>query len=456
MNIVDLFGNKIDINVVEKPEQDLANHYICENDIVLELGARYGSVSCIINSKLNNKTNQVVVEPDDRVWDALEYNKKNNDCAFHIVKGFISRKKLDLTNLDVCLGGYGSTFTENPESSIPSYSLDEIKRKYALDFNVLVADCEGFLEVFFDENPEFYDQLRLLIYESDYPDKCNYDKIKKTLLERGFQSILEGPQNVWIKPVHTMDSILSCPAFVIHLPRCKDRLPYVKEQLQRSGYTNITVYNAVDGSQPSDVEEALRLFHSPKLDNIKPGAIGCLLTHMKMLNHIIEQHIPMATIFEDDIHFHPDWNHLSKRYYSLTPSDYEIVFIGNQLDHPTSLSEITTEYSYCTHAYMVTLEGAKKMLNTILHYNLGNGLCEIDCILKNVRDKNKSEGISQPFVLYSWNGTLHPCDLNTSSPNHCRNTGLVFQNMTFISQIDDSKIVREIKRFHSKKKMVML
>jgi hypothetical protein len=72
MNIIDLHGNRVDIEHMEKHEQDLANEYILENDVVLELGARYGSVSCIINSKLNNKNNQVVVEPDHRVWDALE------------------------------------------------------------------------------------------------------------------------------------------------------------------------------------------------------------------------------------------------------------------------------------------------------------------------------------------------------------------------------------------------
>ena len=55
MDIRDFEENKIDIDHVEKTEQDLANEYILENDVVLELGARYGSVSCVINSKLNNK-----------------------------------------------------------------------------------------------------------------------------------------------------------------------------------------------------------------------------------------------------------------------------------------------------------------------------------------------------------------------------------------------------------------
>jgi FkbM family methyltransferase len=198
MNIVDLHGNKVDIENIEYPEQQLANQYILENDVVLELGARYGSVSCIINSKLNNKNNQVVVEPDERVWDALEKNRKNNNCEFNIVKGFISNKNLDLTNLEGC-NGYGATFIENNETKIPSFSLDEITNKYKLKFNVLVADCEGFLEVFFDENPNFYDNLRMIIFEEDFPEKCNYDKVKNKLIEKKFNKIIEGHQNVWMK-----------------------------------------------------------------------------------------------------------------------------------------------------------------------------------------------------------------------------------------------------------------
>lgn len=199
MNIVDLYGNRADIEHLEVDEQYLADNLISEDDVVLELGARYGSVSCIINSNLNNKTNQVVVEPDERVWDALERNRIANNCSFHIVKGFISNKKLDLTNLDVCAGGYGATFVESGNTRIPSYSLDEIKKKYNLEFNVLVADCEGFLETFFDENPRFYDTLRLIIFEADYPEKCNYDKIRNTLMQKGFMKIIDGFQNVWIK-----------------------------------------------------------------------------------------------------------------------------------------------------------------------------------------------------------------------------------------------------------------
>ena len=199
MKIYDQNNNLIDTNIIEKPEQELVEKYIKKDDVVLELGARYGSVSCIINSKLSNKNNQVSVEPDCRVWDALEKNKKINNCGFNIIKGFIGEKKMDLTNLDTWYGGYGSTFIYNENSKIQSYTLDEIKKKYNLKFNVLIADCEGFLEVFFDENSNFYNDLRLIIFEEDYPEKCNYKKIRESLIKYNFKAILIGHQNVYIK-----------------------------------------------------------------------------------------------------------------------------------------------------------------------------------------------------------------------------------------------------------------
>ena len=140
-----------------------------------------------------------MVEPDERVWEALERNKKVNNCEFHIIKGFVSSKKLSLTNLDDYYGGYASTYIVQNDSLIPSYTMENIQEKYNLKFNVLVADCEGFLEVFFDENPNFYDTLRLIIFEADYPDKCNYNKIRTILNQKGFKEELGGFQNVWIK-----------------------------------------------------------------------------------------------------------------------------------------------------------------------------------------------------------------------------------------------------------------
>ena len=87
-------------------------------------------------------------------------NKIKNNCNFNIVKGFVSNKKIGLT-----YNGYGSTFIIDEKTQIPSYSLDEIKTKYGINkFTALVADCQGFLEVFFDENPKLYVNLLVHAY----------------------------------------------------------------------------------------------------------------------------------------------------------------------------------------------------------------------------------------------------------------------------------------------------
>lgn len=188
-------GQHIDASNVEAEEQFLANKYVLPSDVVLELGARYGTVSCTINKKLNNKLNQVVVEPDSTVWDSLEKNKSINDCHFNIVKGFISQTKLDLIYKE-----YGTTFVVNKNSTIDCYTLQEIKDKYNIQkFNVLIADCEGGLGLFLKENPSLYNDIRMIIFEADYPEKCNYNLIKHNLHSFGFTKIKEGHQNVWMK-----------------------------------------------------------------------------------------------------------------------------------------------------------------------------------------------------------------------------------------------------------------
>lgn len=182
----------------ETDEQEMVYKYIEKHHKVLELGARKGVVSCSINKKLQDQTQQVSVEPDERVWDILETNRDRNKCKFHIVKGFLSKKKLSLTNTEVS-DGYASTFEYNEGSTIPSYSLETIEQTTDIVFNALVADCEGYLETFFDENPTLYRQLELVIYERDYPEKCNYNKIEANLREAGFRQLEEGFQNVWKK-----------------------------------------------------------------------------------------------------------------------------------------------------------------------------------------------------------------------------------------------------------------
>jgi FkbM family methyltransferase len=198
MEIYNEKGEKVDTKTFETREQVHASLFIEPNDVVLELGARFGSVSVVINQKLNNKLNHLAVDPDDRIWECLEKNRDLNQCQFHILKGVISRYPVKLENLDECFGGYGTTSVHtNEPTKVKSYTLEEVENVYGLKFTTLVADCEGFLETFFDENPKLYDQLNTVLYEIDYPEKCNYDKIAQNLKNHGLTNLWYGSHLVW-------------------------------------------------------------------------------------------------------------------------------------------------------------------------------------------------------------------------------------------------------------------
>lgn len=210
MNFYNEENELVDHKNLETIEQFLVKKYIDRNDSVLELGARYGTVSCTINKKIKNPLNQVSVEPDARVIGALQKNREINNCKFHIIFGFISKEKLSLERTEyVCQGnenlkGYGSTFVKDNSSEIKCYTLAEIEKNYDLKFNSLVADCEGFLEKFLIENPILYKQLNKIIFEEDYGDKCNYGKIKTNLKQHNFiekEYLSDGKifHSVWVK-----------------------------------------------------------------------------------------------------------------------------------------------------------------------------------------------------------------------------------------------------------------
>jgi len=167
MKILDENGSLVNHEYVENIEQRFASKYIKPHHKVLELGARYGSVSIITNKIVEDKSSHYVVEPDKIVWEALENNMKNNDCNFNIIKGIIGSGKHKLVG-----EGYAKRTIEDPSygnSQIEVFKLPEV------EFNALIVDCEGYLETFYNENKELFSKLELMIIECDEPKNCNYD-----------------------------------------------------------------------------------------------------------------------------------------------------------------------------------------------------------------------------------------------------------------------------------------
>lgn len=193
MIIVDEEDKSIDYLNTERTEQLLSQQYIQANDIVLELGGRYGSVSCTINPMLKNPTKHLVVEPDDRVWECLTINKTNNRCHFHIIKGCISNNPMKRY---YPFGGqprpnqYATGYIVDQTGDTNIYVLSDLQQEYDISsFTVLIADCEGCFPLFITENKDILPDLRLIILEKDIPKNANYSISDKILSEYGFKQI---------------------------------------------------------------------------------------------------------------------------------------------------------------------------------------------------------------------------------------------------------------------------
>ena len=184
---------------VEDGSRYLINKYVTSDMKVLELGARYGTVSVCLNYLLNEPVTQLLcVEPDNTVINSLKKNRDINNCEFNIFNGAISKNELYC-----CYNGCGwetKTYIEPPSGlksiKISTLPIDKIQETYNIQFDCLLADCEGFLLQFITENDDFFNNLKCVIYEED----CNishpinnsyidYNIVENFLLSKGFTHI---------------------------------------------------------------------------------------------------------------------------------------------------------------------------------------------------------------------------------------------------------------------------
>lgn len=214
MSFINREGNPVDTSY-EAEEQFLVRTYLPKDAHVLELGARYGTVSCVISEVLDDPTCHVAVEPDNSVINALEINKRTHDAKFRIFEGVVSKKKYELGFIDSKFDfyEYGTYTKESENPTVQSKTLEELEDTYDVQFDCVVADCEGFFCTFVDENRERIKNMRVLIYEQDgipwvdYMEK--YKKLDESLTSMGFVRVHTIPHpkyennphfhNVWVK-----------------------------------------------------------------------------------------------------------------------------------------------------------------------------------------------------------------------------------------------------------------
>jgi hypothetical protein len=139
----------------ESIEHQLVRKYIQADDVVLELGGRFGTTSCEISKMLNNSGKQVVVEPDENVWYLLALNRLTHHCSFWIYRGIISQYAMSIAHGSYDTRTIPVTNKNKPDSSFSSTALNsmtihQIQKELNLTFSVLLIDCEGCIQSLFE------------------------------------------------------------------------------------------------------------------------------------------------------------------------------------------------------------------------------------------------------------------------------------------------------------------
>ena len=141
------------------------------------------------------------------------------------------------------------------------------------------------------------------------------------------------------------------PTFIIHVPElAPERTEYCINNVKNAGYKNIHLFNGVNGKNLEEVKDALKLFNNPNYDRYcSKGNVGCNLSMLKVLKSIVDNKIPFATIFEDDVLFHTDWERLAPKYYENTPKNFDIIYMGNQIDECIYQNNVPIYIFHCLY-----------------------------------------------------------------------------------------------------------
>ena len=174
---------------------------------------------------------------------------------------------------------------------------------------------------------------------------------------------------------------------MINLPQSSGRRRHIESELRHAGL-DYEIVPAVDGVRLKD-EERARLVDAEAVarspDWLRPGIIGCSLSHLEVYRRIVASGERFAFVIEDDVSFDPSIRDLLAAlegelrgseaallyYRSVRPCQFsgeDAVHLGGEstLMYPMELEPLNA-----TGAYVLTAQAARKLSGFILPVRVG-------------------------------------------------------------------------------------
>lgn len=168
----------------EYPEQMMATRYLTGKENVLEIGSNIGRNTVVISYILAQQHNYnfVSLECDPNIANQLRHNKEINGLNFHIENAALSKRKLiqqgwNTMASDTVLEGW---------NTVNTITWEDLQKKYNIQFDTLVLDCEGAFYYILMDMPEILTNVNLIIMENDYNDIAHKNYIDTVLKQHNF------------------------------------------------------------------------------------------------------------------------------------------------------------------------------------------------------------------------------------------------------------------------------
>ncbi|XP_062285171.1 procollagen galactosyltransferase 2-like [Scomber scombrus] len=198
--------------------------------------------------------------------------------------------------------------------------------------------------------------------------------------------------------------------FLINLKRRADRRERMLSSLAVLGI-NVTLTEAVDGKALNSSQlqamgiDMLPGYKDPYSDRVLTrGEIGCFLSHYNIWKQVVQQELQQVFVLEDDVRFEPRFcSRLVAIMKNVQGSglDWDLIYVGRkrlQVKEPEhwvkGISNLVHPgYSYWTLGYVLSLQGAKKLL----HAKPLNKMLPVDEFLPLMFDKHPKDEYMQYF-----------------------------------------------------------
>jgi GR25 family glycosyltransferase involved in LPS biosynthesis len=217
--------------------------------------------------------------------------------------------------------------------------------------------------------------------------------------------------------------------FVISLPNAIERKEHITKMMEN---VNFNYFTAVDGKNLSNTEIELKeKFINPD-NTLKPGEIGCSLSHISLWYYINKNlnNEEYYIILEDDIVPQYPIQDIMGLIKETVKLGYDIIYLGSCFEKPggEKVKEIEFNnnnfiinkpvYPLCSHAYVLTKQGLSKIIK---HLDSGNVKLDrqIDVFLPGMISGGIITGIifENPVIIQSYQDYTKDWGIYTSIQN---------------------------------------